>query len=388
MNKRQVYVRDLCKDFRLAGPFMRKKRVLNSLNFTISDGERIGIIGGNGAGKTTLLQIVAGISDPSSGIVQVDGQVTSIFSLGIGLRDDLTGRENIFIDGELQGYSRQETLRFVPDIIAFAELGEFIDRPVRNYSTGMKSRLAFSLLVHIDPEILVIDEALSVGDVRFSAKAQARMHELAARGRIVILVSHSMSAIRTMCTRCIWLDGGRIRMDGEPNEVTQAYVENVSQAREETLKKRVRRAPNAESMRPGFAIKSMQFILDAGEKISGEVLQSKEQVALIAEAEAPPGSGCRAVLEIDRIDGLKICISDSVESLPLLLAGSDGRISFKAEFGSLPLNIGLYQASLTLLHNAVPVARHRRSFEVVNPMPHRGGQAILVTQMAISSSRL
>jgi lipopolysaccharide transport system ATP-binding protein len=142
------------------------KIAVDQVTFTLREGERLGIVGRNGAGKSTLLHMIAGISNSSSGRILINGKVTSIMTLGVGLRDDLSGRENIYVDGEIQGKSRSEVNEVIDQVIDFAELGKFIDYPVRTYSTGMKARLAFAMISHIDPEILIIDEALSVGDLR------------------------------------------------------------------------------------------------------------------------------------------------------------------------------------------------------------------------------
>ena len=202
----------------------RIKAAVAGLTLSMEAGERVGIIGPNGAGKSTLLHMIAGIGTPSSGSVIVDGKVTSILTLGIGVREEMTGRENIYLDGELQGKTRHQVDEVIDAIVDFAELGEFIDRPVRTYSTGMKSRLSFAMISHVNPEILLIDEALSAGDAAFSVKATAKIREICARGKIVLLVSHSLGAIRDMCNRCIWMEEGAIIMDGSPGEVTRAYA--------------------------------------------------------------------------------------------------------------------------------------------------------------------
>jgi lipopolysaccharide transport system ATP-binding protein len=215
-----------------------KNIAVNDVSLTIKQGERVGIIGHNGAGKTTLLQIIAGLAAPSSGSVIVQGHVNCVMTLGIGLREALSGRENIYIDGELNGKLRSEIDTVIDKIIEFADLGKFIDLPVRTYSSGMKARLAFSMIVFIEPEILIIDEALSAGDAKFSAKASTKMKELCAKGDILIIVSHSMAAIVEMCDRCLWLDHGRLVMDDIPEKVTKAYVDAVRKTEEEKIRTR------------------------------------------------------------------------------------------------------------------------------------------------------
>ena len=170
----------------------RSKVAVDSVSLTVNEGDILGIVGPNGAGKSTLLQMIAGILSPSSGDMDIKGHVTAVMTLGVGLKDDLTGRENIYIDAEINGKTRSEIERVVNEIIEFADLAEFIDLPIRTYSTGMKSRLAFSMIVNIDPEILIIDEALSVGDKAFAEKSLDKMKDFKRQGKTMIFVSHSI----------------------------------------------------------------------------------------------------------------------------------------------------------------------------------------------------
>lgn len=199
------------------------KEALAGVSFTIHDGERVGFIGENGAGKSTLLQILAGVTQPSSGKLNILGQVHAVLTLGMGLREELSGRENLYLDGEIQGKTRAEIDGMIDEMIEFIDIGEFIDKPVRTYSSGMKARLTFASLIFVDPEILLIDEALGAGDYKFNAKASKVIKDLCNRGKIVIVVSHGLEVIVDLCTRCIWLDHGKIVQDGDPAEVTEAY---------------------------------------------------------------------------------------------------------------------------------------------------------------------
>ena len=208
------------------------RAALSNITLTIGHGERVGIIGSNGAGKSTLLQILAGISSPTSGQMTISGKVTAVLTLGLGLREDLTGRENIYLDGQSQGKSRKNMNAYVDAIVDFAELGKFIDLPLRTYSTGMKARLAFAMITQINPEILLIDEALSVGDAAFSMKASNRISQLCSQGGIALIVSHSMQSIQELCNRCIWLDQGKLVMDGPPEDIVAAYLESAREVDE------------------------------------------------------------------------------------------------------------------------------------------------------------
>src|SRR5262249_32031261 len=208
------------------------RKVLNDLSFVISQGERIGIVGRNGAGKSTLLGILAGIHLPTTGSVNVVCNVHAALTVGLGMREELTGRENLYIDAEVRGHSRKSAEPIIEQMIRFADIGAFIDRPMRTYSTGMKSRLAFASLVFVDPEILIIDETLAVGDRWFADKAIHAIRDLCSRGKIVILVSHSLPTVVDMCSRCLWLDQGRLIADGAPAVVAQSYRESIMASEE------------------------------------------------------------------------------------------------------------------------------------------------------------
>ena len=196
---------------------------LREVSFTIRQGEVVGIIGHNGAGKSTLLKVISGILKPTAGKVTVHGNVVPMLELGSGFDYDLTGRENIFLNGAILGYSEKYLKEKYDEIVAFSELGKFIDIPIRNYSSGMMMRLAFSIATVVDPEILIVDEILSVGDAAFQEKSKRRMLELMGGGTTVLFVSHSLEQIREMCSRVIWLDHGTVKMEGDPQAVCDAY---------------------------------------------------------------------------------------------------------------------------------------------------------------------
>jgi lipopolysaccharide transport system ATP-binding protein len=347
-----------------------KKRAVVDVSFVVNEGERVGIIGRNGAGKTTLLRMIAGVAQPSSGTIRAVGRVTALLTLGIGLREDLTGMENIRIDGELLGRSDAETAAVTPSVVEFADLGEFIDLPVRTYSTGMKARLAFSMLVHIEPEILIIDEALSVGDARFSSKATAKMAELTRRGRIVLFVSHSMASIVDICTRCIWMDDGKIRMDGAPDVVTNAYLNEVRAADDERLLRRFRNRLIDERSPDGWALSEVG-LRDSQGQLS--IAQTAEPLAIQAEIAGPPESWFGATLDIDRLDGVRVCSSEASG----FHTGSEGTAVVRADLGLLPLSQGMFSAIVGLHVSDRRVARRSILFEVTNARPHRGGRPIL-----------
>ena len=186
-------------------------------------GEVLGIIGRNGAGKSTILKVISGILKPTEGSVSVRGNIVPMLELGSGFDFDLTGRENIYLNGSILGYSSHFLDEKYDEIVSFSELGEFIEMPIRNYSSGMMMRLAFSIATVVNPEILIVDEILAVGDEAFQRKSRQRMLELMGGGTTVLFVSHSLDQIREMCDRVLWLDHGQIKMLGETKEVCDAY---------------------------------------------------------------------------------------------------------------------------------------------------------------------
>ena len=196
---------------------------LRDISFEVLAGETVGVIGRNGAGKTTLLQIIAGVLQPTEGEVSVEGRVTALLELGSGFNHEYTGRENILLSGQIMGFSEEEMRARLDVIVRFAELEEFVDQPVKTYSTGMIMRLAFAAAIHVDPDVLIVDEALSVGDVYFQRKSLDRIEYFRQAGKTVLFVSHDPRLIQRFCTRALWIEGGRIAMIGAAKEVVTAY---------------------------------------------------------------------------------------------------------------------------------------------------------------------
>jgi lipopolysaccharide transport system ATP-binding protein len=196
---------------------------LEDASLQVYEGEVLGLIGRNGAGKTTLLKILCRITRPTTGWAEIHGRVRSLLEVGTGFHGELSGRENTYLSGSILGMSKREIDRKLDDIIAFAEIERFIDTPVKHYSSGMYVRLAFAVAAHLEPEILLIDEVLAVGDINFQKKCLGKMGDVARAGQTVVLVSHQMNQIRRLCHRVVWVDGGRIRMTGAAHEVVSAY---------------------------------------------------------------------------------------------------------------------------------------------------------------------
>ena len=203
---------------------------LRDLSFELKEGEVLGIVGRNGAGKSTLLKILCGITEPTSGRAEVRGQIGSLLEVGTGFHTDLTGRENVFLNGSILGMRRPYIAQCFDEIVAFAGIEEFIDTPIKYYSSGMRVRLAFAVAAQLQPEILIIDEVLSVGDAEFQAKCLGRMEASARSGRTVLFVSHHMPSVKRLCTRCLWIDGGQLRMDGPTAETVHAYLARPADA--------------------------------------------------------------------------------------------------------------------------------------------------------------
>ena len=200
---------------------------LDGVNLTVAPGETLGIIGPNGSGKSTILKLLAGTIQATEGQVTARGRVFGLLELGAGMHPDLTGRENVFLNGSFLGLDRRSIQAMYDDIVAFAELEQFIDTPVKHYSSGMFMRLGFAIAVHVDPEILLIDEVLAVGDASFAAKCYAALARVKRRGRTMVLVSHDPIQVRRFCDRVVWLDRGKVRLAGDPRKVIQDYVQHM-----------------------------------------------------------------------------------------------------------------------------------------------------------------
>src|SRR5262249_46782593 len=201
---------------------------LKDVSFDVKDGEILGIIGRNGAGKSTLLKILSQITAPTSGEIKIKGRIASLLEIGTGFHPDLTGRENVYLNGTILGMTRSEIRRKFDEIVAFAEIDKFIDTPVKRYSSGMYVRLAFAVAAHVDPDVLIVDEVLAVGDGPFQEKCIGKMGQASRAGRTVLFVSHALAVVANWCDRAILLDGGVKRREGPAAEVVAAYIESVS----------------------------------------------------------------------------------------------------------------------------------------------------------------
>ena len=210
---------------------------LNGINFSVKKGETFGIIGTNGAGKSTLLKLITGVATPTEGAVNVNGKISALLELGAGFNKDYTGIENIYLNGTMMGYSREEMKQRIDSIVEFADIGDFIYQPVKTYSSGMFARLAFAVAINIEPEILIVDEALSVGDVFFQNKCYKKFEELREKNITVIFVSHDIGTVKQLCSRVLWLEHGIQQMVGDSVEVCNEYSNSILKKRAKEFEK-------------------------------------------------------------------------------------------------------------------------------------------------------
>lgn len=339
---------------------------LRDISFTLQRGEALGIVGLNGSGKSTLLQIIAGVLPATTGTVETHGRVAALLELGSGFNPELTGRENIHINAAILGLDRRQVEARLADIIAFADIGDYVDQPVKTYSSGMALRLAFSVQVHIDPDILIVDEALAVGDAAFQAKAMTRIQETLARGTTLLFVGHDLNAIRAFCQRAILLEEGRVATQGSPEEVIEEYLYRVhAKAAREGASRPIRIVEGFRSEDGG--VLALHFAGGARHLALGydDVLEIHADLHVAAEVED-------AACIIDILDGRGVPLSGQRVRLPVRTAG-DERLRVGLRFRTRLAN-GIYRVRARLVQAPALHQHHRRvlcryesnlSFEVV-----------------------
>lgn len=270
-------------------PAHERTWVLRNINFSVQPGEAVGIIGINGAGKSTLLKIITGTTQPTEGSVHTRGRVAAMLELGMGFHPDFTGRQNVFMAGQLLGLSVDEIAARMPDIEAFAEIGDYIDRPVRVYSSGMQMRLAFSVATAVRPDVLIVDEALSVGDTYFQHKSFSKIREFREQGTSLLIVSHDRAAIQNLCDRAILLERGFVIKDGAPEEVMDFYNALIAEKENATVEvKRLDGGRVQTTSGTGEArVESIELLNESGEAVEylnvGEPVRLKVKIALNAD---------------------------------------------------------------------------------------------------------
>lgn len=296
-------------------------RALSGITFMLRRGEALGVIGANGSGKSTLLQLVAGVLQPSMGSVQVRGRVAALLELGSGFNPELTGRENIRINAAILGLTPAQIEQRLPAIIAFADIGGYVDQPVKTYSSGMTIRLAFAVQVHIDPDVLIVDEALAVGDAAFQAKAMARVDEILRGGATLLFVGHDLNAVKAFCHRAMLLEGGRIVLDGLPDEVVTEYLNRSRTSKLQQLKA----LPEDAALAPidhGYGLDDVRVLrgaINAQRHCSvryGEMLEIELDVRIRPEMQHP-------MLIVDVLDLKSLQITGRRIALPVATNGRD-----------------------------------------------------------------
>ncbi len=282
---------------------------LDDVSFEVKHGEAVGIIGRNGAGKSTMLKVLSRITSPTRGRVDIYGRVGSLLEVGTGFHPELTGRENIFLNGAILGMTRREIMRKFDEIVAFAEIEKFLDTAVKFYSSGMYVRLAFAVAAHLEPEILVVDEVLAVGDAAFQKKSLGKMGDVAKGGRTVLFVSHNMASIRQLCPGCFWIDNGRIKQVGQTSEVIDSYL------RESDKSKGLANCIFPENT-------DKEFQLRIGRLVNEEGIVTQQfdcDKAIIIELECQVHRripGLYGYLSITGTDGTTVLVSDSFDVIP------------------------------------------------------------------------
>ena len=319
---------------------------LRDLSLTIESGEVVGLIGHNGAGKSTLLKILSRITEPTAGYAEVTGRVGSLLEVGTGFHPELTGRENIFLNGSILGMRRGEIRARFDEIVEFAELDKFLDTPVKRYSSGMSVRLAFAVAAHLEPEILLVDEVLAVGDASFQRKSLAKMNEVANAGRTVVFVSHNLAIIQALCKRGILLERGQVQADGSVNHVLDRYLAELERASAADLLEREDR--DGRGWRQTL-LKRVEMS-DASDQ-ANVVVGGRPATLLVEASELLPGLECRATIANSL--GQPVATLDSEISAPADARDPDRGPLIECEIPNLPLLPGRYRLDLVLKANSV-----------------------------------
>lgn len=321
---------------------------LRDVNFEVNEGEALGIIGGNGAGKSTLLKVLSRITPPTVGRASVRGRLSSLLEVGTGFHPELTGRENVFLNGAVLGMRKTEVQRKFDEIVAFAGVEKFIDTPVKRYSSGMYVRLAFAVAAHLEPDVLIIDEVLAVGDADFQKRCLGKMNDVARAGRTVLFVSHNMAAVQKLCSRAIWMREGEVARCGEPGEVIGAYLEASGQQ------------GSGEADRPGYlywrdslteaeeaGITSLQ-LLDANDRPMQAAATFERLRFRIGFKTRRTYRSFSAVLQVNTADGVPLLLTSTTPDHNLPFSIASGSHVIDCEFERFPLAAGEYILDLGL----------------------------------------
>ena len=310
---------------------------LDKINFSVKSGEVIGIIGANGAGKSTLLKILSRITTPSSGKAVIKGRVASLLEVGTGFHEDMTGRENIYLNGSLYGLTKTEIEKKLSSIIEFSQIEKFIDTPVKRYSSGMYVRLAFAVAAHLEPEILIVDEVLAVGDAEFQKKCIGKMKKVSDSGRTVLFVSHQLNMIRNLCTRCIMLENGKIKHDGEVEETVRKYLSGNSDNKGLTLSERKdRRGKN------NYTVQDITF--SGTEKNDYTILCGSDiEITVKVVAKKPFDTNIQCAIAIFDNNGNILTDLSNYFTNDSLIPGKEDSFEIKCKLPEINLNAGTYR---------------------------------------------
>ena len=322
---------------------------LKDVSFEIEQGDRIGIIGRNGAGKSTLLKILSRITEPTSGRIAIKGRVASLVEVGTGFHPELTGRENIYLNGAILGMSKAEIKRKFDEIVAFSEVEKFLDTPVKRYSSGMYVRLAFAVAAHLEPEILIVDEVLAVGDVAFQKKCLGKMEDVGKEGRTVLFVSHNMATIKQLCTKGIMLENGLVRYQGGIRNVIESYERSVLSLKVTSLLPGVVYEKHCNKNNDSFWISKIEMF-DEDNRPKEKLLTwdyVKFRIHYVAREALKKGSG---IFSVTTIDDTKLLLCSTEPDRTVRMEIHEGEHFFDCIFTSWPLAAGEYllQAGLAI----------------------------------------
>ena len=341
---------------------------LKDVTFSVEPGETFGIVGANGSGKSTLLKLIAGTSHPTTGTIEVRGRVSALLELGAGFHPDFTGRENVFLNASLLGLTRKDTERLLPQIVDFSELGDFFDAPVKTYSSGMYMRLAFSVAAFVDPDVLLIDEILAVGDEYFQRKCYAKLNEFRSKKKTICFVSHDLAAVQRLCQRGLLLDHGVVRVDGDIRRVLDGYNELVEAQEQHAL---AGAAPKGDRWGSGEVKIESVTLHSAGDEThvvrSGEPFEIKLRYRSQDERDAVFG------ITIYRDDGFSVYGTNTKNDGETVRARREGQVSFRVD--RLALLPGRYELDVAVVSpelHAYDYHSKRYTFRVTGPAGEMG----------------
>lgn len=334
---------------------------LKEVDFSCVSGEIIGIIGSNGAGKTTLCSVIANLLRPDEGHIKVNGQVSALLSMGTGFNKELSGRDNILLNGMMLGFPQKQIRAIYPDIVEFAGLGEFINQPIKNYSSGMRARLGFSIATMLNPEILVLDEALSTGDAEFKERALAKTKEMVSSAKIVLIVSHNIGFIEENCNRAIWIDSGKIMAQGSPAEVCSQYREMVNLKKQQRPPKRLRLKRTRTTSGDETVVEAKNLGLYY--RVNGDkfwalkncdlTVKEGDILGVIGHNGAGKSTLCRVISQILKPDQGSIQVNGNISALLSLGAGFNKQLSGRDNIYLNGLMLGIGKKDLEMLYDDI-----------------------------------